>query len=75
MNIKHNELSSNQHAGLFFPPVPTDPFYCIVHIDSSLSSRSPEVYRKELPLAIADATADFKKSIKHQVKMVKSDVR
>jgi len=48
---------------------------CNVHIDSSLSSRSPKVYGKELPLAIADATADFKKSIEHQVKIAKSGVR
>jgi hypothetical protein len=33
------------------------------------------VYGKELPLAIADATADFKKSIEHQVKIAKSDLK
>jgi hypothetical protein len=48
---------------------------CNVQIDSSLSSRSPKVYGKELPLAIADATADFKKSIEHQAKIAKSSLK
>lgn len=36
---------------------------CSVHIESPTSTRSPRANGKELPLAIADATADFKKSM------------
>ena len=43
---------------------------CRDQMDSLLSSLSPRLYGKELPLAIADATADFRKSISWDTKAI-----
>ena len=43
---------------------------CKDQMDSLLSSLSPRLYGKELPLAIADATADFRKSISRDTKAI-----
>jgi hypothetical protein len=70
MNIEHAEPLSycqNQYEGTSSNLCLLTRFValCSVQIDSSLSSRSPRLYGKELPLAIAEATADLRKSIEH----------
>lgn len=40
---------------------------CSVQIDSSMSTLSPNEYGKGGPFAMAEATADFKKSMPSQV--------
>lgn len=71
VNIEQDDPSSWYHDQHKTPvsnwfPLTLFVALCNVQIDSSLSSRSPRVYGKELPFAIAEATADFRKSIEHQ---------
>jgi hypothetical protein len=42
---------------------------------SLLSSLSPRLYGKELPFAIADATADFKKSIRWDAEAIEMQIK
>jgi hypothetical protein len=44
-------------------------------MDSLLSSLSPRLYGKELPFAIADATADFKKSICRDAEAIEKQIK
>lgn len=66
VNKEHEALSSCVDSALVLQPQEFHTFFvplCKENMDSPASTLSPIITGNELDLAIADATADFKKSI------------